>query len=314
MSATSGEDRQGAEPQEHDRGPCRARAGIRCRTRPPTIPAAPSWAPIPETSAVNRYLQSWDVSNVFVMGASAFPQNAAVNPTGTVGALAYWAAEAIRNRYIKNPGAAGAGMKTFGARLPCLIARCCALPRRRRSPTQRRGRPLSGDPGRLHGLPYRAGRQALCRRRAAGNAVRQDRRAQHHARQRHRHRQPGAKRFPPRRARGHQRPAASGFIPPCPIPPMRSMSDADVAASVDLYADGCAGARRGRANLLPLPLQHPRPDGGLELALFQASRVSRRLPESRRPGIAAPIWSPGPAIAAPAIRPKPSWARIAPRR
>ena len=58
----------------------------------------------PKTSAVNRYLQCWDVSNVFVMGASAFPQNAAVNPTGTVCALAYWAAEAIRDRYIKRPG------------------------------------------------------------------------------------------------------------------------------------------------------------------------------------------------------------------
>jgi gluconate 2-dehydrogenase alpha chain len=42
---------------------------------------------------------------VFVMGASAFPQNAAVNPTGTVCALAYWAAEAITTRYLKNPGA-----------------------------------------------------------------------------------------------------------------------------------------------------------------------------------------------------------------
>ncbi len=27
----------------------------------------------PKTSAVNRYLQSWDVHNVFVIGASAFP-------------------------------------------------------------------------------------------------------------------------------------------------------------------------------------------------------------------------------------------------
>ena len=58
----------------------------------------------PTTSAVNRYLQSWDVSNLFVVGASAFPQNAAQNPTGTVGMLAYWAAEAIRDRYMKSPG------------------------------------------------------------------------------------------------------------------------------------------------------------------------------------------------------------------
>jgi gluconate 2-dehydrogenase alpha chain len=60
----------------------------------------------PNTSALNRYLQSWDVPNLFVMGASAFPQNAGYNPTGTVGALAYWAAAAIRNQYLKRPGRA----------------------------------------------------------------------------------------------------------------------------------------------------------------------------------------------------------------
>ena len=49
-----------------------------------------SWAPIPKTSALNRYLQSWDVPNLFVLGASAFPQNAGYNPTDTVAALAYF--------------------------------------------------------------------------------------------------------------------------------------------------------------------------------------------------------------------------------
>jgi gluconate 2-dehydrogenase alpha chain len=58
----------------------------------------------PATSAVNRYLQSWDVPNLFVFGASAFPQNPGYNPTGTIGALTYWAAEAIRTRYLKAPG------------------------------------------------------------------------------------------------------------------------------------------------------------------------------------------------------------------
>jgi gluconate 2-dehydrogenase alpha chain len=58
----------------------------------------------PKTSALNRYLQSWDVPNVFVIGASAFPQIHAFNPTGTVGALSFWAADAIKNKYIKNPG------------------------------------------------------------------------------------------------------------------------------------------------------------------------------------------------------------------
>jgi gluconate 2-dehydrogenase alpha chain len=58
----------------------------------------------PKTSVLNRYLQSWDVSNLFVLGASAFPQNAGYNPTGTVAALAFWAADAIRTRYLKSPG------------------------------------------------------------------------------------------------------------------------------------------------------------------------------------------------------------------
>ncbi|MBS0422060.1 MAG: GMC family oxidoreductase [Proteobacteria bacterium] len=58
----------------------------------------------PHTSALNRYLQSWDIPNLFVMGASAFPQNAGYNPTGTVAALAYWSLDAIRNRYLKEPG------------------------------------------------------------------------------------------------------------------------------------------------------------------------------------------------------------------
>ena len=58
----------------------------------------------PATSVVNRYLQCWDVPNVFVMGSSVFPQNAGYNPTGTVGALTYWAADAIRTRYLKNRG------------------------------------------------------------------------------------------------------------------------------------------------------------------------------------------------------------------
>ncbi|WP_353232328.1 GMC oxidoreductase [Pseudomonas helleri] len=58
----------------------------------------------PATSSVNKYLQAWAVPNLFVVGAYAFPQNAGYNPTGTVGALAYKAAHAIRPMYLKNPG------------------------------------------------------------------------------------------------------------------------------------------------------------------------------------------------------------------
>jgi gluconate 2-dehydrogenase alpha chain len=58
----------------------------------------------PRTSVVNRYLQSWDVSNLFVMGGAVFPQNAGHNPTATIGALAYWSAKAITEQYLKAPG------------------------------------------------------------------------------------------------------------------------------------------------------------------------------------------------------------------
>jgi gluconate 2-dehydrogenase alpha chain len=58
----------------------------------------------PKGSVVNRYLQSWHADNLFVMGASVFPQNASYNPTGVVGALAYWSANAITTQYLKNPG------------------------------------------------------------------------------------------------------------------------------------------------------------------------------------------------------------------
>lgn len=58
----------------------------------------------PNTSAVNRFLQNWDVHNVFVPGASAFPQGLGYNPTGLVAALTYWSAKAIRENYLKKPG------------------------------------------------------------------------------------------------------------------------------------------------------------------------------------------------------------------
>jgi gluconate 2-dehydrogenase alpha chain len=58
----------------------------------------------PRDSALNKYLQSWDCHNLFVVGANVFPHNSSYNPTGPVGALAYWTADAIKNRYLKNPG------------------------------------------------------------------------------------------------------------------------------------------------------------------------------------------------------------------
>jgi gluconate 2-dehydrogenase alpha chain len=58
----------------------------------------------PKTSVLNKYLQSWDVPNVFVLGANVFTHGIGYNPTGMVGALAYWAAANIRSTYLKNPG------------------------------------------------------------------------------------------------------------------------------------------------------------------------------------------------------------------
>jgi gluconate 2-dehydrogenase alpha chain len=57
----------------------------------------------PETSVVNRYSQHWDLPNLWVVGASAFPQNASGNPTLTALALTYMAADALINRYVKHP-------------------------------------------------------------------------------------------------------------------------------------------------------------------------------------------------------------------
>ncbi len=58
----------------------------------------------PSTSVVNKHLQSWDVPNLFVVGGSAYPQNAAVGPTETIGMLACWTADGIKETYLKRPG------------------------------------------------------------------------------------------------------------------------------------------------------------------------------------------------------------------
>jgi gluconate 2-dehydrogenase alpha chain len=57
----------------------------------------------PARSVVNPFLQSWDVPNLFVVGAGNFAHNSGYNPTGTVGALAYRTADGIVNHYLNNP-------------------------------------------------------------------------------------------------------------------------------------------------------------------------------------------------------------------
>ncbi len=57
----------------------------------------------PKTSVINKFQQVWGIHNVFATGAGAFPQNLQYNPTGMVGAMAYFTADAIRKQYLSNP-------------------------------------------------------------------------------------------------------------------------------------------------------------------------------------------------------------------
>ncbi|HWP71415.1 MAG TPA: GMC family oxidoreductase, partial [Gemmatimonadaceae bacterium] len=58
----------------------------------------------PETSVVTTRLQHWDVPDLWVVGASAFPQNPSHNPTLTAVAVTTWAADALIDKYLKQPG------------------------------------------------------------------------------------------------------------------------------------------------------------------------------------------------------------------
>jgi gluconate 2-dehydrogenase alpha chain len=58
----------------------------------------------PNTSVVNKYGQTWDIPNLFVIGSSTFPSMSGFNPTLTIEALAYYSADAIASRYKRSPG------------------------------------------------------------------------------------------------------------------------------------------------------------------------------------------------------------------
>jgi len=58
----------------------------------------------PAESVLNPWLQHWSLSNLFVLGASTFPQNPSGNPTLTILAQTYRTADAIVARYLKQPG------------------------------------------------------------------------------------------------------------------------------------------------------------------------------------------------------------------
>lgn len=53
----------------------------------------------PETSVINKWHQSWDVPNLYVVDGSVFPTGGVVNPTPTVCALALRAAEHLRDNF-----------------------------------------------------------------------------------------------------------------------------------------------------------------------------------------------------------------------
>ncbi len=57
----------------------------------------------PGNSVLNPWLQHWQYSNLFVLGASSFPQNPSGNPTLTVLAQTLRTADTIVGRYLKRP-------------------------------------------------------------------------------------------------------------------------------------------------------------------------------------------------------------------
>ena len=171
----------------------------------------------PGNSALNSYLQSWDVPNLFVQGASAFPQNAGYNPTGTVGALAYLVRRRDPLAISQKPGAARPCVRTTISFASCR-ARCCSAPRlrcagcRASPPAHRqagfqpdRARPLSRHRRRLRRLPYAARQRPRFRRRPADrDAVRHAARAEHHARSADRHRRLDRRRIRQCADQGHR--------------------------------------------------------------------------------------------------------------
>jgi gluconate 2-dehydrogenase alpha chain len=60
-------------------------------------------APDPACGVANPSLQHWQLPNLFVLGASTFPNTGSANPTPTILALTYRTADALVDRYLKKP-------------------------------------------------------------------------------------------------------------------------------------------------------------------------------------------------------------------
>ena len=69
----------------------------------------------PKTSAVNNYLQSWDVPNVFVIGASAFAAQCRHESHRHGGGAGLLGGAKRSPAIYQDPRRAGAGMKASGA-------------------------------------------------------------------------------------------------------------------------------------------------------------------------------------------------------
>jgi choline dehydrogenase-like flavoprotein len=55
--------------------------------------------PRPEDSVINRWHQSWDVPNLYIVDGSALVTGGVVNPTATICALALRAAEHLSDNF-----------------------------------------------------------------------------------------------------------------------------------------------------------------------------------------------------------------------
>src|SRR6185312_11531294 len=58
-----------------------------------------------ETSVLNPWMQHWQMPNLWMTGGSTFPQSGSGNPTLTIIAMTYRAADALIDRYLKHEGA-----------------------------------------------------------------------------------------------------------------------------------------------------------------------------------------------------------------
>jgi gluconate 2-dehydrogenase alpha chain len=58
----------------------------------------------PARGVVNPFQQHWQIPNLFVLGASTFPNSGSANPTPTILAFAYRTADVLVDRYLKHPG------------------------------------------------------------------------------------------------------------------------------------------------------------------------------------------------------------------